>query len=82
MNRKFYKTTYTITVISEGQLPEGLELSGIEYEITEGDSSGSFEETECIELSGLEAATELIAQGSDPEFFRLDEDGNSLEDED
>jgi len=48
-------------------------------ELTQGDCSGKVEETSSQCLSGKKVAKELIAQGSDPGFFQLDENGNNLE---
>ena len=77
--RKFYKTTFTVEVLSE--LPLGdLGLEDIQYEITEGHCSGVTTTSEVKELSGPEMAKELLAQGSDPEFFDLDADGKDFRD--
>lgn len=77
--RKFYKTTFTVEVL--GELPIlGLDLLNIHYEITEGDCSGVTTMTDVQELSGSEMAKELLSQGSDPEFFDLDADGNDFRD--
>jgi hypothetical protein len=81
MPRKFFKTVYQIEVLSEDNpLPDELTLAQIEYEITEGHCSGSISIIETWPLTAKEAAEALMAQGSDPEFFRLDEDGKDLDD--
>lgn len=77
--RKFYKTVYKIEVLSEEPMGYCESLSNIEYEITEGQCSGIFTEEEIIELTPQEMVVELESQGSDPEFFRLDKEGNDLE---
>ena len=77
--RKFYKTTITFEVLSEEPIPSWMELQNIVYETEEGDYSGATVGNVQVELDGKQAVKELAAQGSDPEFFRLDEEGNDLE---
>ena len=77
--RKFYKTTYTFTVLSEEPLPDSLSLSDLDYETMDGHCSGQFGETLVEELDGETAAKALIEQGSDPEFFQLTEDGEDID---
>lgn len=80
--RTFHKTTIMVEVLSEDPFDpnENLDLAHIREAITTGDCSGRV----CIvgreEMQGPRAAKELMAQGSDPGFFRLDEEGNDLED--
>lgn len=76
--RKFVKTVIQVTVLSEGFYdPEN--LSGVHYDITNGDCSGKWEVVKQTDLTGKQAAKELEKQGSDPAFFQLDEKGNDLE---
>lgn len=77
--RKFYKTIITIEVLSEDEPWRG-GLEALHYAITEGDCSAAFGDDYVVELTAEEVARELIAQGSDPEFFMLDDDGNDIED--
>jgi hypothetical protein len=56
-------------------------LAQLDYLINDGDCSGLIHEPVVVELSAEEVAKELIAQGSDPEFFGLDEDGTILVDD-
>ncbi len=80
--RKFYKTTFTVTVLSEDEpISEDLSLEEIERGFTSGDWSGQVTSEGSEELSAQEAAYELMEQGSDPSFFRLTEDGEDLDDE-
>lgn len=77
--RKFYKTVIQVKVLSE-QPYEYENLSQVASDISDGDCSGEIENTITNEkLNGKQAATVLQEQGSDPEFFRLDKDGNDLE---
>jgi hypothetical protein len=77
--RKFYKTTITIEVLSEEPIPEEMDLADIIQESSEGAfSRGVVSEKETV-LNGEQAVKALAEQGSDPEFFGLDEKGNDLE---
>lgn len=77
--RKFYKTVIKIEVISEGKVPDFDGLGSLYYFITEGNGSGQYDTVSTKELSSKQAAKELIKQGSDPEFFGLDEKGNNVQ---
>jgi len=75
--RIFYKTKIVIEILSEE--PQSVNsLADIEYDITEGNNSGSWNVVETMELNGLACANELKSQGTDPEFFQIDDDGNDL----
>lgn len=76
---KFYKTQYLIEVLSEEPIRGDVNLKDIEYMITEGDCSGDVRTFGSVEISGAEAAKLLKRQGSDPSFFRIDENGNDIE---
>ena len=78
MPKKFYKTTFKIEVLSEDEFPPWMSLEQIAYEITSGGCSGFYDRVESKELSSKECAEELMNQGSDPEFFGIDENGNDL----
>lgn len=80
--RKFYKTTFILEVLSEDVPPEWDNLNDIYYLISQGHCSGKIISDESKEITAKEVAEALIAQGSDPEFFRLTEDGMDLEDKD
>jgi len=56
-------------------------LADIHHMTMDGDCSGRFLEASADEkLSPEEAAKALIEQGSDPEFFGIDENGNQIDD--
>lgn len=79
-DRKFFKTTITVVVLSEDEpLQDGLPLDQVAYLIEEGDCSGETH-FESVEISAKEAAQALIGQGSDPELFRLSDEGEDLDD--
>lgn len=75
-----YKTIYTVEVIS--QEPQILDLEEIHNEITFGESSGVCNVTNGpLKIKGKKAVKEVKAQGSDTEFFGMDEEGNKIEDD-
>ena len=79
--RDFYKTVFRIEVLSEEEpIGEDVDLATINYLITDGHCSGIVTRDSPEKMSAPEMARLLLAQGSDPEFFRLDEQGNELED--
>ncbi|DAC71759.1 MAG TPA: hypothetical protein DSN98_08700 [Thermoplasmata archaeon] len=77
-DRKFYRTIYTLEVLSERPIEDLVSLDDLHYMITWGDCSGMTHTEGSEEIDGATAAKLLIKQGSDPEFFMLDEDGNDL----
>jgi hypothetical protein len=78
--RKFYRTVYTVEVLSEDPLEADLSLEDITYEITTGNCSGKrgctiFNE----EVDGPTMAKLLRKQDSDPNFFLLNDDGYDVD---
>jgi len=51
----------------------------VQYEITEGYCSGVVKNKGSKVINGKQAATALLKQASDPEFFQIDEKGNDVE---
>lgn len=78
MEAKFTRTTFTVTVLSQGPLPIDISLTGVAYEIGAGDCSGTTERTEET-LTGPQMAAALVGQGSDPEFLGLTADGEEAQ---
>jgi hypothetical protein len=76
--RKFYKTIITVEVLSEKPLQYS-DLSHVHYEITDGHCSGIYSNDSPKILNGKQTAKALLKQGSDPEFFCLDKNGNDSE---
>jgi len=75
---KYYKTIIKVEVLSEGKYnPEDLEQ--VHMDITDGDCSGKWDIESSTKLTSKQAAKALIAQGSAPEFFMLDEEGNRVD---
>lgn len=78
--RKFYKTVIQVEILSEEKYnPHG--LNQIVHDITFGDCSGEWHVVDTFELDGKMTADALIEQGSAPEFFNLDENGDDFEEE-
>ncbi|MGH7971423.1 MAG: hypothetical protein ACREIC_22110 [Limisphaerales bacterium] len=76
--RKLYRTIFQVEVLSES--PVGpVELETLGHMITEGDCSGRVRIVLKQELDGRQAAQGLLAQGSDPSFFNLTEDGHETD---
>ena len=76
--RKFYKTVFKIEVLSEEPLHGNLNLSDLDYKITKGNCSGTYNVQSVKELNGKQIAKELEKQGSGPEFFQIDAKGNDI----
>jgi hypothetical protein len=75
--RKFYKTTFKVVVLTEEPY-DPFNLEDIEYDIKFGHASGAWEKTASYILSGKEMVMALNEQGSDLEFFMLNEDGTDI----
>jgi hypothetical protein len=78
MERKFYKTVVSYEILSEEPIGE-VSLEDIAYECENGHWSGVFGDTVITELTGKEMAEAARKQGTDPEFFMLDDDGNTID---
>jgi hypothetical protein len=74
--RKFYRTVIHVEVLSEDPYTFSGNLVDVANDISTGDCSGIartiLEET----CDGARMAQFLLAHGSDPEFFMLDDQGN------
>jgi hypothetical protein len=70
VRRPVYKSTYTITVLSDRPLQGGLDGETILYEINEGDCLGTVEETVLNEeVPAEKVVDEEVALGNDGSFF-------------
>ena len=81
--RKFYKTTLRMVVLSEEPIPPDMTVDEILEEADSGDyvaGASSMEEADRVEqvLDGKQIGRELIAIGSEPGFFQLDDEGNDI----
>jgi len=78
--KKFFKTTIQIEILSEVKY-NSTDLEQIKYDITEGHCSGVVDVKGYEELTPAQAAKALRAQGSDPEFFNLNDEGEVVEED-
>lgn len=70
---KYFRTTYLVHVLSEDEPMQTLDLSDVHHAIDQGPCVGRMEIVAQNVLSSEEAAQALIAFGSDPGFFNLDD---------
>ena len=75
----FYRTVIQVEVLSQEPLPGLIDLAGIAAEIVDGECSGSVQTISEEAVDGPTMARLLRAQGSDPEFLGLTEDGREIE---
>ena len=73
-NRTFYRTVISVEVLSEEPV-DFIDLAHVHEAITNDCCSGSWEVVSAGEVDGATMAKLLIAQGSDPAFFELTDDG-------
>lgn len=78
-SRKFYRTLFTVEVLSEEPVPDDMDLEGILEECTSGSYSGDVKRGKCFILNGQMAAQGLLRQRSDPGFFQLTEKGEDID---
>ena len=78
MQRVFYKTTYTLEVISEYSQPDNdIYLEELLYCVREGDWQASIAKLSSEELDPSQAAIELLRQGKQPTVMHLTVDGSN-----
>jgi hypothetical protein len=78
--RQFHKTVIKVIVLSEEPY-DNTDVDQLAHDIRDGDCSGEVRIVSSKVLTGRQAAKALQAQGSDPDFFRLTEDGKDTADE-
>jgi len=76
--RKFYRQVFTFEILSEEPIGD-ISLEDANYETMEGNMSGHFLSRIETEHTAKEMADMLCSQGSDPEFFQLNEQGEDTE---
>jgi len=82
--KKIYRTVIQYEILSDEPINDrSLDLETIQYECSEGHWSGRGLETVISdeELTGKAAVEAIKDQGSDPEFFLMDDEGNDLDEE-
>lgn len=72
--RKFYRTVFQVEVLSETPILGHVDLEDIAYQGTEGEWSVDMETVETETVGSEQMAELLIAQGSDPGFFGIEEE--------
>jgi hypothetical protein len=78
--KKLYRNVYVVEILSEEPLGDGMTLEQLQYEMLEGDCSGVVKHKYIDqEVRGRKAAKMVMAQGSNPEFFGMNEFGNEAE---
>ena len=78
---RFYETVYTIRVLSEEPIPEGMELEDVLDEADTGDYVAQVREDGNSTIDGPTCAKLLYEFGSDPSFFNLNDDGTPAEED-
>lgn len=78
MSREFYRTVIHVEVLSEEPYVFTGNLVDVAADIITGDCSGVARTIQEEKCNGARMAQLLLAQGSEPEFFQLDENGNDL----
>jgi hypothetical protein len=77
---KLFKTRIVIEVLSDDGPYDGSQgLEGLAHDITDGPYSGMWDTESSEELTPKQMADALKKQGSAPDFFGLDDDGNEVE---
>jgi hypothetical protein len=77
--RKFYKTTFTVILLSEEPLildNERGPLYSIPYLLQEGYCFGGITNEKHATLNGKQTAKALLKQREDPEYLQIDKNGN------
>jgi hypothetical protein len=77
-NRKFYKTTFKLVVLSEDPI-EDRNFDRVMEECDSGDLVLGSLDASGEMMNGEEAAEALYSAGSEPGFFRLTDDGEDSE---
>lgn len=81
--KTIYRSVITLEVLSDEPIQDGMTLGDI---IEEGDSGGfSIQhayKVQNTQVVGIKAARLVKAQGSDTEFFGMNDDGDDIQDED
>jgi len=76
--KKLYHKRIVVDVLSDEPIPENMSLSVLDMEMTQGDYVGSIETKKNEVVTGRKAAKMVIAAGSDPMFFQMNDFGNEV----
>jgi len=78
--KKLYRNVIQIEVLSEEPIPEGFNVPEILQECVDGDYSGRITHKYTDqEVTGRKAAKMVMAHGTDPTFFMMNEFGNEID---
>lgn len=77
--RKFYRTIYSVEILSQEPIPGELDLHTVLGMAQDGDYSGRNVKTCQDEINAKDAATFLKVHGSEPAFFSIDDEGNEIQ---
>jgi hypothetical protein len=81
MKKKIYKSVIQVEILADRPMGDDFieNLSLVDYEITQGECSGVVKVISSNEiLEGEDAVKECHKQGSSPDFFMMDEEGNEI----
>lgn len=82
MKKTLYRSVFTLEVISPDPIPDNWFLGDIVSETVDGEYTGNINTTALNEvIKGKDAVDAVKNQGTDPEFFFMDDDGNEIEEE-
>ncbi|HLO91585.1 MAG TPA: hypothetical protein VK172_10520 [Lentimicrobium sp.] len=77
--KTIFRSVITLEVLSDEPIPDDISLSSIANECDNGSYSGITDYKVINQpVSGKRAVKLIHAQGSDPEFFMMDENGNDI----
>jgi hypothetical protein len=82
IKKKLYHKRIVVDVLSEYPIPDLISLIDLEFEMESGEYVGTKEVKKDQEVTGRKAAKMVMAMGSDPTFFGMNEFGNVVEDND
>lgn len=74
----YYETKISFTVLSERPIPNHWDVSDIAFECADGEMVMGVVDQSQKTINGKQMAKALTAAGSDPDFFSLDDKGNSV----
>lgn len=66
-----YRNTFTLVVLSEEEIPEGMDVTDVVRECDSGDYVLSSTDHKAEKLTDEEMAQALTEAGSEPDFFQL-----------
>lgn len=79
--KKLYYKKIVIDVLSEYPIPDDINLSELDIQMDDGDYVGTIEVKKNQMVTGRKAAKMVMAMGSEPLFFQMNEFGNEVYDD-